>query len=56
MKSLVLAAIALVCARAQAQDERSLFDSKGRASAYVVANDDLTIYLWGGQPVAYLVK
>lgn len=56
MKLLVLAAIALVCSRAYAQDELSLFDSKGRASAYVVADDDLTIYLWGGQPVAYLVK
>ena len=45
MKSFVLDAMVPVCATAQAQNELSLFDSKGRASAYIVADDDLTIYL-----------
>lgn len=41
---------------ARAQEELSLFDGGGRASAYVVADNDLTIYLWTGEPVAYLVQ
>ena len=39
-----------------AQEELSLFDGNGRASAYIVADSDLTIYLWSGEPVAYLVR
>ncbi len=35
--------------------EVTLFDSEGEARAYIDANDDLTIYLWKGTPVAYLV-
>ncbi len=35
-----------------AGDEISLFDSKGNAKAYIT--EDLTIYLWDGDPVAYL--
>jgi hypothetical protein len=35
-----------------ASDETTLFDSRGRAAAYIA--DDLTIYLWSGKPVAYL--
>jgi len=34
--------------------EISLFNSEGKATAYVADDDDLTIYLWGGKPVAYL--
>lgn len=35
--------------------EISLFDSKGTPVAYVDTNDDdLTIYLWAGKPVAYI--
>jgi hypothetical protein len=37
-----------------ARDEISLFDSKGNAKAYFT--EDLTIYLWDGDPVAYLHK
>jgi hypothetical protein len=33
-------------------DEISLFDKNGDAKAYIA--EDLTIYLWGGDPVAYL--
>jgi len=30
------------------------YDSRGRAVAYVDEDEDLTIYLWDGKPVAYL--
>ena len=33
-------------------DEISLFDSKGNATAYIA--EELTVYLWSGKPVAYL--
>lgn len=33
-------------------DEISLFDSTGTATAYIA--EELTIYLWSGKPVAYL--
>ena len=32
----------------------TLFDSKGEAIAYIDTSDELTIYLWDGDPVAYL--
>jgi len=35
-------------------DEISLFDKNGDAKAYIA--NDLTIYLWDGDPVAYLFK
>jgi hypothetical protein len=35
-----------------ASGETALFDGRGRVVAYVA--DDLTIYLWSGNPVAYL--
>ncbi len=35
-------------------DEISLYDSTGKATAYVA--EELTIYLWSGKPVAYLDK
>lgn len=34
--------------------EITLFNSKGGSVAYIDTNDDLTIYLWSGKPVAYL--
>lgn len=33
--------------------ETTLFDSQGQAAAYV-ADDGSTIYLWDGEPVAYI--
>lgn len=39
---------------ALAENEIALFDSAGEAVAYVAVDDDLTIYLWSGKPVAYL--
>lgn len=41
---------------ALSDEELSLFDGTGRASAYIVTDTDLTIYLWTGEPVAYLVR
>jgi hypothetical protein len=38
--------------QASSSDEVSLFDFKGRPTAYVA--EDQTIYLWEGKPVAYL--
>ena len=39
---------------ARADDEITLFDGRGRASAYIAPDDEGTIYLWSGKPVAYL--
>jgi hypothetical protein len=35
-------------------DDVALFDGAGKASAYIAVDDELTIYLWSGEPVAYL--
>lgn len=54
MKRLIIAT-ALFClfsTAAIADDEISLFNSKGSATAYIAEN--LTIFLWSGKPVAYL--
>ena len=37
-------------------DEVSLFDERGKAVAYIALDDELTIYLWSGTPVAYLER
>jgi hypothetical protein len=34
--------------------ERTLFDNYGNAIAYIAHNDEDTVYLWGGKPVAYV--
>lgn len=38
------------------QEEISLFNSKGKPTAYIDTEDGLTIYMWSGKPVAYLTK
>ncbi len=38
------------------QNEITLFDSRGRAVAYITLDDEATIYLWEGEPVAYLKR
>jgi 4-fold beta flower protein len=55
MKASIAFLLLFMCSVAFAQDEISLFDGKDRASAYIVADDDLTICVWSGEPVAYLV-
>lgn len=37
------------------EDEITLFDSNGKATAYIDVKDEMIIYLWNGHPVAYLV-
>jgi 4-fold beta flower protein len=37
-----------------AEEEITLFDARGMATAYIAVDDDLTLYLWSGKPVAYL--
>lgn len=53
---LLLIIHALLPLKALAEDEVSLFDGKGSAVAYIAVEDELTIYLWSGKPVAYLDK
>ncbi len=35
-------------------EEISLFDSEGKPIAYIVTDDEFTIFMWDGTPVAYL--
>jgi len=39
---------------AYAEEDISLFNNNGKATAYISFDDELTIYLWNGKPVAYL--
>ena len=50
----VLMSLSFGNARAADDDEISLFDESGKATAYIAVSDEMTIYLWGGKPVAYL--
>jgi len=52
LKSKTLGVLFLLAVTAIAADETALFDSHGRAAAYIA--EDSTIYLWSGKPVAYL--
>ena len=59
MRSLIafflLIATAVFSFAAFADEEINLFDSDGRATAYIVAGEEeRTIYLWDGKAVAYL--
>jgi hypothetical protein len=50
----VIALLAVVPIALANDDEVTLFDQRGEATAYIALNDELTIYLWNGKPVAYL--
>lgn len=59
---MVVSIITLAASPAQSsmhcQSERedvSLFDRYGKAIAYLTTDNDRTIYLWDGTPVAYLI-
>jgi hypothetical protein len=41
---------------AVAQDEISLYDSKGKPVAYIATKEDSTIYSWDGYPLAYVYR
>ncbi len=51
---LTISFLMLFYSKAIAADEISLFDNNNNAVAYIAVDDDLTIYLWEGKPVAYL--
>lgn len=44
---------ALLSSHIAAAEEISLYDSEGAAIAYIDTSNDMTIYLWEGDPVAY---
>jgi hypothetical protein len=51
--SLLMFSFAVKCAAQE--EETALFNSDGSPVAYIaLENDDLTIYMWSGKPVAYL--
>jgi hypothetical protein len=52
MRYIATCILLFACSVAVAQEELSLFDGNGRAAAYIVADDDMTIYLWSGESVA----
>lgn len=45
--------IALFLSQVATAEEISLYDSNGKAVAYIDTSDKMTIYLWEGDPVAY---
>jgi hypothetical protein len=50
----VLVLMAIVTTARASNEEITLFNGKGKATAYVAVNDGMTIYLWSGKPLAYL--
>jgi len=50
----LIASLISISILAIAEDEVTLFDGHGKATAYIALDDELTIYLWSGKPVAYL--
>lgn len=54
MKKVLLTLVAMTIMASSYAQEISLYDKDGEAVAYIDTSDDLTIYLWGGAPVAYL--
>ena len=50
--SIVFAGLNLFSLSLFGGNDISIYDKNGNAKAYIA--DDLTIYLWGGDPVAYL--
>lgn len=52
--TLLFSSVLLSSFKNYGDNEISIFDKNGDAKAYIA--DDLTIYLWDGDPVAYLYK
>ena len=53
----VLVFMGLISAsRSACAEEITLYNSHGSAIAYIDTDDEMTIFLWGGKPVAYLEK
>lgn len=53
---LMIAMLMCVCIGQAMAEEITLFNSDGVAIAYIDTEEEMTIYLWKGQPVAYLEK
>jgi len=54
---LILATVLLIaCGGRALAEDITLYNSDGAAIAYIDTDDEMTIYLWKGQPVAYLEK
>jgi hypothetical protein len=56
MKKLILFLILCFSIQFACAEEITLFNSEGNATAYIdTDDDDMTVYMWDGLPVAYLV-
>lgn len=53
-RTLLTLALAGASVAAHAGSEVTLFSSTGLAQAYIADDEDNTLYLWDGKPVAYL--
>lgn len=51
---LCLAVLSLDTSASAGDDEISLFNSNGKARAYIAIGEEMTIYMWNGKPAAYL--
>lgn len=54
MKLFILLFSIIISSNSFGDSEISFFNSHGEAVAYIAVDDDLTIYLWNGDPVAYI--
>lgn len=54
LRSVLLILVMVVFASSALAKEIAIYDSDGEAGAYIATDNDLTIYLWEGKPVAYL--
>lgn len=54
LRSILLILVIVFFAASAFAEEIALYDSDGEAVAYIATDNDLTIYLWAGKPVAYL--
>src|SRR5579864_6900639 len=53
-RSIVFAMVFAIGVAKASDEEVTLFNSKGKAIAYIAVSDDMTIYMWNGKPVAYM--
>jgi hypothetical protein len=53
---LALILLHITCALSAQDEEIAIFNSKGKAVAFLEVGEEQTIYMWSGKPVAYLFK
>ncbi|MBP7510222.1 MAG: hypothetical protein KA807_20595 [Prolixibacteraceae bacterium] len=56
MKNLLFLALMILSVSSLSAQQISLFDSDGEARAYIDYDEDATIFLWDGTPVAFVEK